>query len=240
MSRIHDFPTTRWSVVLRAQAQDEPLRREALTDLYLAYWHPLYAYARRAGRSPEAARDAVQTFFLKLVETNFVRAADPARGRFRSFLSTVFKRFLKDEYQKDTAVKRGGTALHVDLAKAEAQFARCVSLDAPEAAFDRDWAHAVVQHALDSLLCEWKANGKLDVFETLRDFLPGGQPKRNLREVADATGMTETAVKVAIHRLRRRFGHHIRSHIANTVASEADVEDEVRYLIRVLGATTGD
>lgn len=214
--------------------------REALEDLCRAYWFPLYVFVRRRGYPAEDAQDLTQSFFLRLLETGGVASADPARGRFRSYLLGALKHFLANEWQRAGARKRGGgvTTLHLDALDPESRYALEPALPRdPDAAFDREWAQETTVRALARLRAEWEARGKGALFEALRGSLTGEEPARS--ESAERLQMTEGAVKVAVHRLRQRYREILRALIAETVADPDDVEEEMRHLVAALRRTQG-
>jgi RNA polymerase sigma-70 factor (ECF subfamily) len=232
------FQTTNWSLVLAAR--DEPSRagREALAALCERYWYPLYACVRASGQDADAARDLTQEFFARLLESDFLADVNPEAGRFRSFLMVALRHFLSHEREKRRASKRGGGAplLSLDTASGEERFARePVDLLTPEQVFERRWALTVLDHALESLRLELAERGEASRFERLRQYLVGQQPHPSYGEVAVELGMTEAAVKTAVHRMRRQLGRSLRQEIAETVAKADEIDDEVRYLLRTLG-----
>lgn len=231
------FVTTHWSVVLTAGHSDTTRTRAALETLCQAYWHPLYAYVRRAGYSREEAQDLTQEFFARLLAQNTVARADPARGRFRSFLLSSLKHFLTNEWDKARAQKRGGReqfiALEFDTAET-----RCVQPvaagDTPDRAFDRQWALALLDVVLGRVRKEYTDSGRDQLFVGLKDTLAGARTEIPYRELAARLAMSEGAVKVAAHRLRQRYRALLREEIANTVAGPAEAEDELQHLFAAL------
>lgn len=232
------FLTTRWSVVVEAGKVGTPTARAALSELCEIYWYPLYAYVRRRGNSPEDAADLTQAFFARLLEKNVVGVADPARGRFRAFLLGSLKNFLANEWDKVHAQKRGGGArpLSLDFEIADEKFKRePVSRLTPEMEFERNWALAVLERALSRLEAEYEKRGKRKLFERLKVALVSAEDADSRLAMAKDLGMTEGAVKVALHRMRAAFRESLRSEIAETVGAERDLEDELRALIEALG-----
>ncbi len=231
------FCTTHWSVVLRAGLNDTTAARGALEQLCEKYWPPLYAYVRRAGHSREEAEDLTQAFFEQLLAQQTVVRADPARGRFRSFLLASLKHFLSHEWEKTRALKRGGRAqlLPLEFDTAETRFAQPVAPgDTPDRAFDRQWALALLGLVLSRLRGESSGAGREDLFLGLQDTLSGGRAEIPYRDLGARLGMSEAAVKVAAHRLRRRYRELLREEIANTVAGPEEVEGELRELFAAL------
>ncbi len=231
------FATTHWSVVLAAGDVASPGSRRALAALCEAYWFPLYAFARRLGRQPDDASDLTQAFFARLLEKGYLRAADPSRGRFRSFLLAAFKHFLAREHDRATALKRGGGKhpISLDLASAEGRYRlEPASGLTPERAYERRWALTLLDRVIGRLRDESAASGKGGLFDRLKVFLTGESDSPTHRQVAAELGMTEGAVKVAVHRLRRRFRELVLDEIGRTVDGPAEVEDELRHLFEAL------
>ena len=230
------FLTTRWSLVLRAGGAPSPEASEALEELALRYWFPLYAYARRRGLDDEGARDLVQGFFARLLERRDLEGVSPERGRFRAYLLAGVKHFLVNERERAGTLKRGGDREHlsIDTRDADTRFGLEPTDDAtPERHFERAWAHAVLERAMDRLAADYAERGKSALFERLRGLLTEGDDTP-YAELAAEHGMTEGAVKVAVHRLRQRFGEKLRAEVADTVPDPADVEDELRQLFGAL------
>lgn len=231
------FAGTRWSVVLAAGTGDSPEAHDALATLCQAYWHPLYAYVRRAGHSREEAEDLTQEFFARLLTRNTFAKADPARGRFRSFLLASLKHFLAHEWEKACARKRGNGVrpLSMDLDTTEMRCAHPVAPgDTPDKAYDRQWALTLLDVVLDRLRAEYSRAGRDDWFAGLKETLAGGRSEIPYRKLAGQLGMSEGAVKVAAHRLRRRYRELLRDEIANTVSGADAVEEELRELFVAL------
>jgi RNA polymerase sigma-70 factor (ECF subfamily) len=230
--------TTQWSVILAAGGSQSSLSREALTLLCQKYWYPLYVFARRRGHDEESARDVTQSFFARLLEKKSIKIANKDRGRFRSFLLVSFKNFLSNEWDRERAGKRGGgkTQVSLDLRDAEGRYLRePVDPRTPEEAFDRRWALEQLDRVLGFLGEEMRETGAEKKFGLLTEFLIGESSSKTYAEVANDLDMTEGAVKVAVHRMRRRFGLLLRAEIARTVSSDEEIEAEIRYLISALG-----
>ena len=230
------FSTTHWSLVLSAGDVADPEARDALGALCHAYWYPVYAYVRRRGYSVEDARDLTQSFFARLLEKNDLQAADPARGRFRSFLLAAVRHFLANQRDWHHAHKRGGgqATLPLEIASGEERYAKEPpdQLD-PEKIFERRWAMEVLEGALERLRAEYASLGGHRIFDALKSCLTDTVPDTSYRAIATELGMSEGAVGVAVHRLRRRFGAALRKEVAETVP-EATVDDELRHLLRAL------
>lgn len=230
------FVTTHWSVVMAAGRADTPVAQEALGRLCQTYWYPLYAYARRVGHSPADAQDLTQEFFLRLLEGRWLARADSERGRFRSFLLTAMKHFLANEWHKSQTQKRGGGQVILSLQDdtAETRFLREPAETAtPETAFERSWALALLQDVLLQLEHEYAAEGRQAWMEVMRPALTLEQDDLYER-IARDLGITETAARVAVHRLRKRYRQLIRAEVAHTVSSPEEVDSEMRHLFEVL------
>ena len=236
------FATTRWSLVLEAGRRSSPQVRRALETLCEVYWYPLYAYVRRTGRQPAEAQDLTQEFFLRLVEKDSLRTADPDRGRFRSFLLVMFKRFLAHEREREGAQKRGGDrqTFSFDFSAGEERFSREPVDDwTPERIYQRRWALALLDRVLARLQEEYAMKGRAALFDALKGVLTGEAETRPYAEIAAALGLNEGAVKVAAHRLRRRYRDLLREEVAHTVEHEEDVDDELTHLLAALRGDGG-
>ena len=232
-----EFNTTHWSLVGAAQS-DEASRthaRKALEELCRAYWYPLYAFVRNRGHSEVDAQDLTQSFFARFIETDGFASADRERGRFRTYLLGAMKHFLANEWHRVKTLKRGGgvTFLEWDALDPEARYAvePKRSTD-PETDFDREWALELIARTMKTLHAESESGGKGELFEALKGSLTGNEPARS--ETAAQLGLTEGAVKVAVHRLRQRYRELLRAEIKETITESSDVDDEMRYLIAVL------
>ncbi len=231
------FTTTHWSVVLTAGQAESPRAQEALSKLCQTYWYPLYAYVRRQGHNPHDAQDLTQEFFARLLQSHYFAAADPRRGRFRSFLLGTLKHFLAHEWQKGQALKRGGGRglISLDAHTGESRYALEPAENATaDKIFERRWALTLLEQVLVRLRQEYEESGKLRLFEALKPALTGDKSSASYAEIGARLGMNEGAVKVTVHRLRQRYGALLREEIAHTVASPAEVEEELRHLLSVL------
>ena len=233
------FCTTHWTLVLTAaQADPSTAAREALAQLCSVYWYPLYAFCRRQGRQPHDAEDLTQAFFARLLEKNALASVRPEHGRFRSFLLASLKNVLSNEWDRAQAQRRGGGRLPISLhgADPETRYALEPADDlTPEMVFERRWAWAGLEQAMTALRREYAAEEKGDLFEELGGFLPGGRGTVSRAELAAKRGVTVGAIDVAVHRLRQRFGALLREQVSETVCSEPEVKEEIRYLISILG-----
>ena len=231
------FVTTHWSLVLSAGDQPSPQAADALEKLRRAYWLPISAFVRRQGRSPHDAQDLTQEFFTRLLEKKTLAVADPARGRFRSFLLASLKHFLANEWDRARARKRGGgqTLIPIDAADAETKYGlEPADHVTAEKIFERRWALALLDQVLRRLREEYARDGREKLFERLKPTLT--EPSRTVSYaiIAAQLGASEGAVKSAVHRLRQRYRELLRAEIANTVAAPGEVETEMRHLFRVL------
>ena len=232
------FLTTRWSLVARA-GSDSAGARDALESLCAGYWYPLYAFARRRGLDHHAAQDAVQGFFARLIEKHDLQAADQARGRFRSFLLAGLSNFLANLWDKERAEKRGGSLarLSIDEAAAETRFAGELAVSgSPESCFEREWAREVIARSLAALETEWDRAGKRELFARLKPFLTAEATAADQASIAADLSKTENAIRIALHRLRKRFGELLRLEVGGTVADPREVEAELEDLLRALAS----
>jgi RNA polymerase sigma-70 factor (ECF subfamily) len=234
------FVTTHWSLVLSARDKQSPQSDIALEKLCRAYWYPLYAYVRRCGHSKEDAEDLTQAFFARLLEKNFLDAAEQERGRFRSFLLVALKRFLANEWDRARAQKRGGGQTHVplDTEFAERKFQTEFMAEeiSPDRAYERRWALTLLEQTMARLRAEFEQSGKINEFEQLKIFLTADKREIPYTTVADELKMNENALRVAVHRLRKRYRELFREEIAHTLAEGEDIDTELRYLLAVLSA----
>jgi len=236
-ARAGGFATTHWSIIAAARDPAAPEAREALATLCAAYWYPLYVFIRRQGYSADEARDLTQGFFTAVLEKQALAVADPARGKFRSFLLTVCKHYLSHERHRARAQKRGGgrRTVSLDFGDAEARYAREPTHTlTPDKLFARRWAMTLLDQVLCRLRDEFAARGKAALFDCLRVFLLGEKNALPHARAAADLGMTEGAVKAAAHRLRGRFRELVREEIAQTVDRTEDIEEEIRELFGAL------
>jgi RNA polymerase sigma factor (sigma-70 family) len=229
------FPTTRWTLVVAAGDPHKKEARSALVSLCENYWYPLYAYLRRRGYPTDQAQDLTQQFFVRLLEGRYLDRADPEKGRFRSFILTSLKFFVADEEDRDRAQKRGGgVTVPLEFGSGEERYQREPAHDeTPERIFERRWALAMLDRVVERLRNEFVQHGRPEHFERLKVFLLG-QSDAPYAALAIEMNTSEGALKVAIHRLRKRYRDLFRQEIADTVADPAEVESELRYLAAVL------
>jgi DNA-directed RNA polymerase specialized sigma24 family protein len=235
--RDGQFMTTRWSVVLVAGRRSSPDSRQALEALCRVYWYPLYAYVRRRVVDINEAQDLTQAFFAELLAKNYVGAARVERGRFRAFLLTALKHFLSKEWQKAKAQKRGGEKARIplDFETVNSQYVvePAAGLTA-EQIYDREWAIALLGRTMQRLETEFTEGGRQSQFEELKGFLIGRHEGATYSESAAKLDMTEAAVKMRAHRMRRRYRELLRAEIRETVSGPEEVEDEISKLFATL------
>ena len=232
------FDTTNWSVVLKAGGDRSSAAREALGTLCSAYWYPVYAMVRRYGHDATDAEDMTQAYFTRFLEKGWVKEVRPEHGRFRSFLLVSVRNFLHNERDRERAVKRGGGTRTVSLdgAAADHRYAlEPVESATPETLFERAWAEEVLARALERLRDETAETEEAERFDQLKGHLTGDEPAETYAELAEAWGVGESAVRVALHRMRKRLGRLLREEIAATVADPADVGEELRHLLSTVG-----
>jgi RNA polymerase sigma-70 factor (ECF subfamily) len=224
--------------VLAAGHRGSPGGEEALARLCSLYWYPVFAFVRRQGHPADAAQDLTQGFFARLIEKGDLLAADRSRGRFRSFLLTNCQYFLANERDRAFALKRGSgrVPLSIDVAAAEGRYEGALAhSETPERLYERQWCLTLLERVLDAVRADYVASGKQEVFDRLRAFLTEGPDAGTHADAARELGTSAGAVKVAVHRLRRRYREELRRRVADTVGSDQDVEDELRYLLETLG-----
>ena len=231
------FATTHWSVVLAAGDTKLPQASEALEKLCRAYWYPLYAYVRRKGHSAEDAQDLTQEFFARLLARNYLSVADRTKGKFRSFLLGSLEHFLAREWTRAHAQKRGGGRAHFSLNEmdAENRYLHEPAHDlTAKKMFDQRWAITVLDQAMDRLRDESMSNNKRDLLSKVECFLSGEKGEASYAQIAAELNMGEGAVKMAVLRLRRRYGELIRDEIAQTVTTPEEADEELQFLFSVL------
>lgn len=236
--RLRDvFATTRWTVVLAAGGATSSQSEHALAELCQTYWYPLYAYVRRQGKTKEDAEDLVQAFFARFLEKNYLEGLAAERGKFRAFLLASLKHFLANEWDRAQAQKRGGGAEHLSLnwQDADDRF----HLDPPdptnpERLFDREWALALLDRVITRLAAECARDGKADLFNQAKGFLTVGSAAIPYGEAAKQLGVDEGALRVAVHRLRKRYRELLRDEISQTLAEPGQVDEELRSLLAAL------
>lgn len=231
------FVTTHWSVVLAAKNKASPVCSQALETLCRTYWFPLYAFVRSTGRSPHDSQDLTQAFFARLLAKDYLRVVTPEKGRFRTFLRMALKRFLANDWNRVKTQKRGGGYAHVsfDTSMAEERFLEePADPRAPDLYYDRRWALALVEDAMERLEREYATSGKEAELRQLKPHLMVNRGKIPYAQIAVGMRTSEGAARVALHRLRRRFREVYRAVVAETVANPEEVESEMRYVLEVL------
>lgn len=231
------FATTHWSVVLSAQGTDHAGAHEALSRLCQTYWPPLFAFLRRRGCPPADAEDLVQGFFERFLAEDFLRDVEQEKGRFRSFLLAALRHHMANRNRHQQTQRRGGAHVHASLDE-PGVMERCDAVLAtgaePELVFDRVWAETLLAHAAAEVRREYREAGKADLYEVIRGWLAVEPKPGDYAAAAPCLGTSEGALAVAVHRLRQRFRQAVRSQVAHTVQSPQDIDEEMRYLRRVL------
>lgn len=230
------FTATHWSVVLAAGQAGSPASAAALETLCRTYWYPLYAYVRRQGYRPEDAQDLTQDFFARLLGRQALEHLTREGGKFRSFLLTALNHFLINEWEHHRAQKRDPRkiAFSLDALDPESRYRFEPADEAtPEILFERQWAATLLDQVLHRLQDEYAAEGKADLFQRLRPCLTGAEPMLPYAGLARQSGLTEDAVKMAVRRLRQRYGELLRAEIAHTVARPEDIDEEIHHLIAI-------
>ncbi|WCJ60582.1 ECF-type sigma factor [Fontisphaera persica] len=242
-SHGHEFGPTRWTLVLRSQGAT-PEARAALNELCAAYYQPVVRFLQREGHEEDVARELAHEFFARLLQGGQMNSADPAKGRFRSYLLGALKHFLTDRRRKEARIKRGGAAdiqsldaSSDSLATLHDMAAEAVSLPVLDTWFDRQWALTVMARALTALERQMTAEGRADHYAVLKPWLAGEAATLDAKAAAERLQLSESAFKVAVHRLRKRFRHAVKTEIAQTLSEGADLQEELRYLIEVLAAS---
>jgi RNA polymerase sigma-70 factor (ECF subfamily) len=236
------FPDTRWSLISDARATDDRTRERALSELCGLYWYPVYAFARSRGCSPPHAEDMTQDLFLKFLSRDSFRTAQKDKGKLRTYLLTSMTRLLANEARRAGAAKRSSEKFAVPIGREDAELrlaaeAQWTEAEAPDRQFDRRWAEAMLQEVEKRLEREHEASGKLEVFAALKPFIAGDGSGAGYAEVGESLGMSEGAVKVAVHRLRKRFRMVLSDEIAQTVSDPDEVEEELRHLCAALAGS---
>lgn len=236
MPATQSFPATEWSDVLTAGGEDSPQSAAALSDLCGQYWFPVYAYVRRAGHGPEQAQDLAQDFFARLVERRFIAGADPDKGRFRTFLLTILKRFLVNAWHSERAAKRGGGREAVSLdATAEDQYClEPADRMTADRLYDRRWAMTLLETVMGRLRLEQEREGSSELFQVLMPFLYGEPASSSQEQIGARFNLSESAIKSTVHRLRSRYRELLRIEVRRTLVNPLDTENELRHLLDAL------
>ena len=235
--RAARFMTTRWSMVRAAGNSSDDESNEALETLCRQYWFPVYAHTRRKGRSESAAEDLTQEFFARLIERDGLGTVDPQRGRFRNYLLGAVDHFLANQHDREKTLKRGGNRTIVSIDRRDAEDRLMIDpagAGSPEQQFERSWALVLLERIEEKLRDEYTAAGREELFARLRPLLPRNATPVSHHELAGELKMSTGAVKVALHRMRQRFGRLLRAEILQTVTDSEEVDDEIRWLHKAL------
>ncbi|MCI0746401.1 MAG: sigma-70 family RNA polymerase sigma factor [Verrucomicrobia subdivision 3 bacterium] len=227
----HNFRTTHWSVVLQAGQTASPEGSEALEELCRTYWYPLYAFVRRRGYEVHEAQDLTQAFFQRFLERSYLESVDRRKGKFRTFLLRCLDHFLSNEWDRSQTRKRGGGCVvsSLDAECAEARYRLELTDElTPEKVYDRRWAQILVQTVIARLGEEF--SGPQERFEQLKGLILDEPGSSSYAQAAAAAGMSEQAVKSAVHRMRRRFRELCRVEIGKTVETPDQIDEEIRNL----------
>jgi RNA polymerase sigma-70 factor (ECF subfamily) len=231
------FATTQWQLVRSAAATPSAAARAALAELCERYWYPLYSFVRRRGHEPDEAADLTQAFFVKLLEGDAISQATPERGRFRSFLLASLSHFIANHWRAERAQKRGGgnlVSLELNFEDGESRYLlEPAHEQTPERIFARRWALTLLQQALEALRAELVAAGKEQQFLVLRGYLDDSN-HATYQAAAEQLGISEVAVRVAVHRLREKYRRQLRAQVAQTVETEAEIDEELQDLLKAL------
>jgi len=231
------FATTHWSVISAAGKSSSPQQKLALETLCQSYWFPLYAYLRRRGYDTHQAEDFTQAFFAHILEKKDLETADPKYGKFRSFLLVRLKYFLSDERDRAQAKKRGGgrNVLSLSIQNAEGQYALEPAIQlSPEMLFEKSWALTVLERTMGRLEAEMADKNKQKLFDCLKVYLTTDKDAIPYENMAAELEMTEGSIRVAVHRLRRRYRKLLRDEIAQTVGDEDQIDEEMGCLFAAL------
>lgn len=231
------FATTHWSVVIAAGDSTLEASHAALSHLCQRYWYPLYYFVRRKGLAAEEAQDLTQSFFADFLARNQLAKADSTRGRFRSFIVASLENFLHNQWRRHSALKRGGGSLplSLDAERAEARFAaEPLDTEAPDVAYTRQWARTLLQQTGATLEAEWRRDGRLELFQALQQHLWGDPDSVPYAELCRRHDLTPVNLRVTFHRLRQRYRELLRQAVMETVADPAEVDDELRFLMRAV------
>ena len=230
------FSPTPWSVVLEAR-RDSAQRRSALEQLCTAYWLPIYGYLRRRNHAPADAEDLTQSFFVFLLESDFLERPDPNKGRFRGYLVGALKHFLAGHYKRAGTQKRGGEVRFVDWAAVDAE-REFLAFDRPQLdpseAYETGWVLALLRRSLQRLEEEQAAAGRGPQFAALRNFLSTTPTRRDYEDAARALGTVRANVAVWIFRLKRRYAELVRLEVTASVQDPTEVKNEMRHLLQAL------
>lgn len=231
------FNTTQWSVVLRACQSSPELERDAWNELIETYWFPLYAFCRRQQKSHQDAQDLTQSFFTHLMSAASLGTVSPTKGRFRSFLLASFRNYIANQIRFASTIQRGGkqTIFSLQADDLEAKFSRGCRLDeTPERAFDRNWVEALLQRTRERLADDYQKANRQELFQLLEPHLMCDENALSRLEIGKQLNMSQPAIAMSIHRMRRRYGEILLNEVSRTVEDPADAEDELRRLISIV------
>jgi DNA-directed RNA polymerase specialized sigma24 family protein len=232
------FPKTRWTMVRRVNSGEGSEAERALNELCSIYWYPIYAYARRTVGTPHDAEDLTQSYLARLLDRGYISRANPAKGRFRAFLLADLKLFLSNESARKRAVKRGGGSVieSFDQALAERRYGvEPLDVESPDKLFDRAWAATLLEHVREQLRRQYAAKGQEQLHEVLQPFIAWNGGEQSYAEAAATLGRTLSDIKVSVHRMRRSYRKLLEREIAETVASQADIQEEINALVALFG-----
>lgn len=234
------FATTRWSVIIACKKTEGAQEHEALAELCQSYWKPVYACIRHHGHAVHDAQDLTQEFFMRLLKGSCFDHLDEAKGRFRAYLSTALRNFLRDHHRRRCTFRRGRGTIVVPLEceSAEGSYAQMRATATPETLYELHWAQTVIELAFEQLRIEMRADGKEALLDHFDAVLTASTHQFPYAEIAHSLHMTVGALHSALHRCRQRFQMLLREEIGRTVTSKAAVDDELRYLRRVFGQVT--
>jgi RNA polymerase sigma factor (sigma-70 family) len=233
------FATTHWTTVITAGSHKPLEASAALESLCQRYWRPIYTFIRSRGHTPDNAQDLTQEFFARFLDGQLLRSADSAKGKFRTLLLTAVTRFLVNEWERSQTQKRGGGVSHIsidEMLAEERNVSEPTDRATPEVLFEKRWAETLLETVLLRLKREFQLNGQSERFDFLKPFLAWDKHARPVAEISARLGLSEAAVHSAVHRLRHRYGELLRDEIAQTIADPAEIDEELRYLVRVLSA----
>jgi RNA polymerase sigma-70 factor (ECF subfamily) len=234
------FHTTHWSLVLSAKNAAGDTSVRALEELCQSYWYPVYSFIRRQARKSDEAKDLTQEFFSRFLARGGFEKADRERGRFRHFLLVSVKNFLTEEHRNATRQKRGGDATHLPFTPDDAESRYALEMEpvddsSPDRIFDQRWAAAVLERVMKRLSDDYASTGRAEVYQQLQQFLWGRSAELSYAEMGHRLGMSESAVKVAVHRMRQRFRDQLHAEVSATVDSKSEVDGEIRHLLGLFG-----
>jgi len=230
------FTTTHWSIVLKAGRRESQQADEALEKLCRSYWYPIYIFLRRSGWTAHDAEDLTQAFFERVLGHDYLSAVDRTKGKFRSFLLAMLRHFVANYRRDARAQKRGGRVSFISLEdeSVEEHLYAAFADASAEQSFERQWAMTLLEQVINRLREEYRSTGKATLFDALQIFLTGDRQAGRYGEVAERLKTTEAALKMAVSRMRRRYGELLRAEIERTVSTREDADDEMRALLAAL------